>query len=335
MRWYASAPSNIALIKYMGKISSNGNLPTNASLSFTLKHLNSHVEIEPKAATEAAVDTWEPLILKTLKGVATEISPKGQERYLKHLQTIKKHFSYQGSFTVRSVNDFPSDCGLASSASSFAALTLCAYNAMKELSAVSPEDYDESQLMRESDQMSDLSRQGSGSSCRSFFAPWAVWDEQGARSLDLPYGDMVHLAVIADADIKKVSSSEAHQRVTSSALFAGRTERAERRLRELIESLRAGDWRQSYELCWAEFWDMHALFETSQPSFGYMNEKSFRVLESVRKLWSSGDGPLCTMDAGPNVHLLFRSDQKKMANEYSQQLSEGRFGEGLSFYSSI
>ena len=52
MRWYASAPSNIALIKYMGKTDYNGNKPTNSSLSYTLTHLNTHVEIEPKTASK-------------------------------------------------------------------------------------------------------------------------------------------------------------------------------------------------------------------------------------------------------------------------------------------
>ena len=27
------------------------------------------------------------------------------------------------------------------------------------------------------------------------------------------------------------------------------------------------------------------------------------------------DGPIITMDAGPNIHLLFRQDQKKMCDE--------------------
>ena len=41
--WFAEAPSNIALIKYMGK--DTGNIPSNSSLSFTLDKLISRVEI--------------------------------------------------------------------------------------------------------------------------------------------------------------------------------------------------------------------------------------------------------------------------------------------------
>ena len=36
MEWFAKAPSNIALIKYMGKKDAELNLPMNSSLSYTL-----------------------------------------------------------------------------------------------------------------------------------------------------------------------------------------------------------------------------------------------------------------------------------------------------------
>ena len=54
----ASAPSNIALIKYMGKTSESGNWPTNASLSYTLEHLRSFVVLEPEGGEQ---DQWKPL----------------------------------------------------------------------------------------------------------------------------------------------------------------------------------------------------------------------------------------------------------------------------------
>ena len=46
-KWVASAPSNIALIKYMGKTDEQDNRPTNRSLSYTLNHLRTTVELTP------------------------------------------------------------------------------------------------------------------------------------------------------------------------------------------------------------------------------------------------------------------------------------------------
>jgi diphosphomevalonate decarboxylase len=300
-RFRATAPSNIALIKYMGKTDTAANRPTNTSLSYTLNHLNSIVELETLAASEP--DRWEPLREhdgQTLTPL--ELSEKGASRFLAHLARIKTRLGYEGSFVVRSANDFPSDCGLASSASSFAALTRAALAAIPQLTG-------QRELpVREA---ADLSRQGSGSSCRSFFSPWSIWGAEGASAVDdLGFGDLLHQVIVVDDEKKAVSSSEAHIRVASSALFRGRPERAEERVNALIKSLRAEDWGRAFEITWAEFWDMHALFETSEPSFGYMTAGSLDVLRFVRsESWEKrGDGPLVTMDAGPNVHLLHRND---------------------------
>jgi diphosphomevalonate decarboxylase len=82
-------------------------------------------------------------------------------------------------------------------------------------------------------------------------------------------------------------------------------------------------WREAFEICWAEFWDMHALFETSKPSFGYMTANTMAVLEKVKEFWSAHqDGPLTTMDAGANVHLLWRDDQWTQAQSLLKVLEK-------------
>ena len=289
---HASAPSNIALIKYMGKVDNSGNRPTNASVSFTLDGLRTFVTLE----RGAPADRWEPLPGHP----ALTLSELGREKFLKHFAKLKAHFGVEEACVVRSANDFPSDCGLASSASSFAALTRAAFLLAKE---IRPE------LEVDDRALSALSRQGSGSSCRSFFAPWALWRDEGAEPIAIDQR-LVHAVIVVEDRVKTVSSSQAHRRVTTSDLFEGRPQRAERRLDRLVKSLRAGTWDESFELCWAEFWDMHALFETSVPSFGYMHPETLRALARVREIWrDEKDGPLVTLDAGPNVHLLLRPDQ--------------------------
>lgn len=301
--WSAEAPSNIALIKYMGKVEGAGNRPTNSSLSYTLPHLRTIVELEI-GSEEGEIDRWEPLAEHEGRPLSRlELSVRGRERFLAHLQVLKSRYGYRGGFTVRSANDFPSDCGLASSASSFAALTRAAVRALTDLTGKPLPDVAE---------MADWSRQGSGSSCRSFFSPWVVWEADAVHAWESlgHQGDLLHQVVVVNEKTKAVSSSEAHRRVSSSALFRGRPERAAERMAALISALEANRWSDAFEIAWAEFWDMHALFETSRPSFGYMTSGSMDVLKFVRdEFWErEGDGPLVTMDAGPNVHLLFRPD---------------------------
>lgn len=65
---------------------------------------------------------------------------------------------------------------------------------------------------------------------------------------------------------------------------------------------------------------MHALFETAQPPFGYMAPASLEILTKARQLWQNdNDGPIVTMDAGPNVHLLWRSEQKEQARRFESE----------------
>lgn len=310
--WGAEAPSNIALIKYMGKIENGGNRPTNSSLSYSLDHLRTRVELSLREDGHVD-DCWAPLVGDGWQPLV--LSSKGQERFLKHLQMIKSEFGFAGGFVVRSANNFPSDCGLASSASSFAALTSAGVKAICEMQGKLPPTREE---------ISSLSRKGSGSSCRSLFDGFSVWRDEGAEKIELGLGKLWHQVIVVDDSLKAVSSSEAHRRVAASDLFMGRVERAEVRLKKLIASLREKEWRQSFEICWQEFWDMHALFETSYPPFGYMRSGSLDVLNFIREqVWGvSGDGPLVTMDAGANVHLLYREDQFELAQETGRKLGQ-------------
>lgn len=305
MRILVDAPSNIAFIKYMGKSSSSVNLPTNASFSLTLPHLKTFLEITENAGT----DTWE-----LLPGYEhMELSPTGLAKFLKHFVFLKETFSLGGNYKIRSANNFPSDAGIASSASAFAALTKGAWELAlvrigqeKAFAALGVSSEEEIPY-----KLAALSRKGSGSSCRSFFGPWCYWKGSEVKPLDLPALGLKHYVILCETEKKQVSSSEAHERVTTSYLFEGRVERAEKRLVELESTLRNNTWIMSFQILWEEFWDMHALFHTSRPAFSYMNADTIKVLDSVRQYWSeNGDGPLVTMDAGANVHVFFRKDAK-------------------------
>ncbi len=309
MKWLDKAPSNIALIKYMGKIDASVNLPTNASISYTLNELLSFVELE---ATDAGQDSWQAIARDDCDLLA--LSDTGQQRFIKHLNFLKQQFNYQGHFIIRSGNNFPANCGLASSAASFAALTRVACTALAELTQ---------RELPKITKMAQLSRKGSGSSCRSFYSPWCLWREDTVETVELPYPELLHQVVVVGAAAKEVATSAAHLRVPSSSLFNGRIARAEARLDNLLTAFEQQDWRQAYHITWQEFWDMHALFETAEPPFGYFTADTFAVLEQMRRVWQDHkDGPLVTMDAGPNVHLLWRPDQQALAQQTRQQLKE-------------
>lgn len=312
MQWFAQAPSNIALIKYMGKKDPAKNIPDNPSLSYSLDNLLSYVSLETHTEKK---DIWAPL---TIPGAEPfTLSPVAQTRFLRHLANLKTWFNYSGYFIVRSSNNFPHSSGLASSASSFAALTKCAALALSELMH---------KPLPSIETQASLSRQGSGSSCRSFFSPWALWDDESVTAIQLPYMQLRHEVIIISKDEKEISSSAAHQRILTSPQYTERGERARQNLKLLLDALTTQNWSAAYTICWREFQDMHHLFTTCAQPFSYMTDRSNAALNAIQDLWErNGDGPIVTMDAGPNIHLLYRPDQAEMAIQFKKDYLTGNY----------
>tara|TARA_B100001248_G_scaffold262722_1_gene261561 strand:+ start:2625 stop:3557 length:933 start_codon:yes stop_codon:yes gene_type:complete len=300
----ASAPSNIALIKYMGKTSHDKNLPSNSSLSITTEHLRTTVSMQKCDGN----DKWTPMQDQELL-----LSEKGQKRYLDFLAFLKDQFAIEDALHLQSGNNFPADAGLASSASSFAALTLAAYEYAK---TIHPD------LSFSQEELANLSRRGSGSSCRSLFGPACLWSQDSIREYKkIP--ETLHFCVLVEKQKKKVSSSEAHKRISTSLLNEERAQRAEKRLVDLDKAFDQGAWKTAYEICWQEFWDMHVLFETSQPPFSFMQADSLRVLRFLQKSWEEEKrGPLVTMDAGPNVHVFYLREDQDLFEKHKTMLKE-------------
>ena len=179
----SSAPSNIALIKYMGKVDSRSgshtatqsaltnaatvteysrNRPTNSSLSWTLQHLRTFVRVRPLQSEDAEADVWQPFVRSDL--LVMELTEFGLAKYLNFFAELKKEFKLKGFFEIESGNNFPADAGLASSASSFAALTMVAHEVYKKNGG---------QSVYTAKELAKISQKGSGSSCRSFFKTWS------------------------------------------------------------------------------------------------------------------------------------------------------------------
>ncbi len=271
-------PANIALIKYMGK--SSNNQPLNGSLSYTCSRFTATVSL-----SESTRNHWAP----------NHLSPHAQNRFLEHLDRLRSINEDTRCFRIESTTHFPSHCGLASSAASFAALTEAYCNSLGTVIDVQ--------------KRAAWSRMGSGSSCRSFLAPWVQWDQNGISAATIPYR-IHHCVIVIDPAPKKISSSLAHRRVNALTDIDQRVVRANQRLQKLTQLFHMKQWQQAAALCWDEFHDMHQLFEHCTPAFRYINEPTTQTLATLEKTnQKEGDSPIITLDAGPNIHLLFREDQ--------------------------
>jgi mevalonate pyrophosphate decarboxylase len=229
------APTNIALIKYMGKQPQN--IPENPSLSLTLQTLGTLVTVG---------ESSEPLPESPFKWIPYSFVPGSvaQQKMRKHFERVAHGLQlqppkYDVETQLRSYNNFPSDAGIASSASSFAALTLVfarlCFRATNEDAQLGDERFlklwnderIEGQHLRQT--LSRLSREGSGSSIRSWSGPWVEWSDQDFKKVSPEFPQLIDHIVIVSDQIKAVGSSEAHQRVKTSPFWSGRPLRAQGR----------------------------------------------------------------------------------------------------------
>jgi diphosphomevalonate decarboxylase len=301
--FWATAPSNIALVKYMGKSCSKNNIAENVSLSFTLKEKLAKVELHFSDSWQ-----WQPL---TDFGVLLDLSKSEQEKYIEFAKTVAQELGIKEAFLIKSGCNFPISCGIASSAASFAALT----SSLVNVASVLVEDF-----KIDFDTMVNLSQQGSGSSVRSFLSDWVVWDSI-VKNVKSNVKDCRHKVVVVSSAKKLISSSAAHKLVKTSLLYENREKRAYIRYSKIKQALLEKDWFVIFEQSWQDFWDMHSLFHTSSPGFSYINSATLDVLDAVKVFWQKHqDGPVVTLDAGANVHLLYRDDQTELINIFIKSL---------------
>jgi len=308
-RILVKSPSNIALVKYMGKLPGGGNLPANPSISMTLSSLATFLEIRSAPASTLS-RRWVSEVPSGGKGDSPKLDRAGEEKFLAHFDRCMSRLPNllptefiprTGAVEIRSSNTFPHAAGIASSAPSFSALTLaCAGWLAKDPEAFKVK-FKSDPALRAS--LARLSREGSGSSCRSFDGPYVAWEGEQVKVLETKLPPLSDLVVVISSGTKKVGSSEAHARVSSSPNWSGRVGRAEKRYKALMHAIDLGDFKSLSEIADADFRDMHQLFETAEPPFSYFSEGTSRVLDFLYEAASESKIAV-TLDAGPKVHVL-------------------------------
>lgn len=326
------APSNIALIKYMGKTESALNLPENASLSMTLDALSTWVEATPSVGSEVR---WIPELPRVPEiervgagaaFAAPKLEGKGVERLARHVERARTQarevFARFGlefdadaasrGLELRSANSFPAASGIASSASAFAAITTvaahsCARDPDAFLRALDDVDFRRA--------LARISRQGSGSSCRSFEGPFVYWEGEEARALETGMPALAHFVLLISSEEKKTSSSAAHLQIKSSPLWPARLQHLGERTARMTAALAAGRVSDVARLAWTEAWEMHSLFHTAEPPFSYWQPGTVAALQWLAPFFESNstiEPPIATLDAGPNVHLIVRASDREL-----------------------
>jgi len=154
-----TAPVNIALIKYWGKLDEDLIIPLNSSLSITL-----HQE-SLRTTTTVAWYEHDSSIRMWLNGEELDVDSNLRIRYvLDELRSKGKPEFRNLGLRIASVNNFPTAAGLASSAAGLACLV-----------------YSLAELIQYKEtfpgELSSIARRGSGSACRSLDSGFVKWNK--------------------------------------------------------------------------------------------------------------------------------------------------------------
>ena len=299
------SPSNIALVKYWGKKAVQ--IPLNPSISFTLRksYTETVVEYSPAAEGESTVQFF-------LEGESNQQFGEKIHAYFKGLDTVFP-FLKQLKFTIRSSNTFPHSAGIASSASGMSALALCLCSI--EQNHFGGLDSNEAFFQK----ASYLARLGSGSACRSLYGglvSWGkvdgreetsdLWGTQQTKNIHPDFLTFNDSILIVDAAQKKVSSRIGHGLMNSNPFSTERFKQAQSNMLRLMEVLKAGDMDEFINITESEALTLHAMMMTSNPYYLLMKPNTLNIIERIFDFRESTGTPLCfTLDAGPNIHLLY------------------------------
>ncbi len=311
------SPSNIAIVKYWGK---KGNqIGINPSISFSLSESYTETEIR--------------YIEKKSKGISMKFYFESQrkadfeDRISKYFHSIKNDFRLFEKYhlEIHSKNTFPHSAGIASSASAMSSLALGLVSIEKESGFISEDGF-----YRKS---SHYSRLASGSAARSVYGGFTLWGklnsiEASSDEYAIPLSTEIHPVfqnlhdsiLMIKADKKEVSSTTGHKLMDQHPFKEARILQATNHCKELMKVLNQGNFNRFTEICELEALSLHGLMMNSKPSFILMEAETLAAIKKIRNFRKISGSKLCfTLDAGPNIHLIYPDEEKEKVQQFIRE----------------
>ena len=320
IKW--KTPANIALIKYWGK--KGHQFPDNCSLSFSLD----------KSATVTSLSFQKKH--QPDNRVTLEYYFHGQrnlsfeKKIALFLNDLISEMPFLADYMLvfRSENNFPHSTGIASSASSMSALALCLVS-MEEI--IRQKKLSNDDFFRRA---SAIARLSSGSASRSVYGGFVTWgaspfvvasSDEYATPFPLP-GDsrlrqISDIILIVSSKEKKVSSTSGHALMKQHPYREGRIGQANENMHQITLAFRNNDYHALAVIAENEALSLHALLMTSSPDGLLLKPNTLSIIEAIRRFRNqSGLDLFFTIDAGPNVHLIYFEDQRHLVLPFVKEV---------------
>ena len=304
------SPSNIALVKYWGK--KPVQIPQNPSVSFTLSRSYTETLVEYSPAGHEGME-----VTFYFDGKPNDEFGRKTKTFFENLKNIFP-FLDQLKFTILSKNTFPHSAGIASSASGMSALALALCDMEQKYFNT---------LSREEDffqKASYIARLGSGSASRSVYGGLTIWGQtealpgtsdlyacpvtSGIHPDFLSYQDSI---LLVDTGQKKVSSRVGHGLMDKNPFAKQRFGQARENIKSLLNAMTSGDIETFINITESEALTLHAMMMTSNPYYLLLKPNTLNIIERIFDFRNFKNITVSfTLDAGPNVHLLYPDGYK-------------------------
>ncbi|MEA1785557.1 diphosphomevalonate decarboxylase [Arenibacter sp. GZD96] len=307
------APSNIALVKYWGKLKNQ--IPANPSLSFTLDTCVTTTSVSYTKLKNPRNDFSFDFLFEG------KPKPDFEPKIKLFFSRIEPYSPFLKDYhlVITTSNSFPHSSGIASSASGMAALSLC-------IMAMEREFYPDMEPEYFTKKASFLSRLGSGSACRSIQGGVIHWGQHqeilgSSDRYAIPYPFLIHKVfadyqdtiLLVDKGQKQVSSSLGHDLMLNHPYAKSRFLQAHENITRLQAVFKDGNLDKFIEIVESEALTLHAMMMTANPYFMLMRPHTLEIISRIWTFRKATRTPVCfTLDAGANVHLLY---PKKNQNE--------------------
>jgi diphosphomevalonate decarboxylase len=292
----ARANSNVALAKYWGKRDEILNLPYTGSISITLAGLT----------TTAAVAFGRRGGPDRILMNGSHANRAESHRIQIFLDIVRKRAGIVEPAEVEISTSFPVAAGLASSASTFAALALAAQRAAG--------------LGLSESEVSALARRGSGSASRSILGGFVEWipgeESNGSDSYAVQLAPPDHwklgvIVAITSEDHKRVGSREGMSHaVKQSPFFPAWLSSHEADLDAVRDGLLRRDLDLVGRTAEHNCLKMHAVSMAATPALLYWTPATLAVIQRVLRLREEGTQAYFTIDAGPQVKIICPLDSR-------------------------
>ncbi len=320
---FSSAPSNIALLKYWGKDKNKLQFPLNSSLSFTLGGFRAFTKVKIQGRMLPNKDKQENFFHNKLFLNNNKKEQNLPLKMQKILTTILLPCFPDIAVEISSYNNFPTACGIASSAAGYAALIGALADLLQLEKHFSPDDL----LFW----LSEWARIGSGSATRSvfpkeqLFVKWNINDQYNncltfsatkALNYHPNWHELQHTVFILSTTEKNISSSEGHKFAPSSPFHAIRVAGLEHKMTLMEKALVNFDFDTVKTLTEEDALSMHSVMQTGSTPACYLTAETAQIISLFIKLRNIHNAEaFWTLDAGPNIHFLYMPS----ASEFMQQ----------------